>query len=662
MRAAASSVAAALVGLGVAAPVAAADPLAPPAPSLTGTAPASPGTSTTPSILGTAGPGSTVQLYGDACATPVGSPAVAGVDGTFAIAVEVAPNSTTTFRATASALGLASDCSEPVTYVNDLAPPPVPTITSGPPPLTAARDASLAFASEGASGYRCSLDGGPEASCDDGAAGYAGLADGDHGFAVRAVDALGNASDPATLGWTVDATPPAAPTFTAAPTDPSSSASGSFAFVAPGASGYTCSLDGAMPAACGGTAAGAVTYPSLAEGRHQLVVVAFDAAGNASPPASYAWAVDRTPPQTTISSGPSGVANERAGAFAFAASEPGSTFGCRLDGQSFASCTSPFAFAGLADGQHVFQVTAIDAAGNADPTPAARTWTVDTSLPQTTLLAAPSGATAETQAVLRFDSPLARATFECSLDGADYAPCTSPLSVGPLSTGPHAFFVRAVNVSLRDPSPAAAFWTVDPGAFTPPAQADATPPGKVRGLRALPLDRGARLTWTSPPDPDLSAVEITRRLGKQARVVFTGPATSFVDRGLRNGARYTYVVVAVDAAGNRSAPASKRVRPALRLLVQPADGAVVPRPPLLAWRPVRGAAFYNVQLFRGKTKLLSRWPRQPRLRLDASWTFAAKRRQLEPGVYVWYVWPAFGSRGDARYGKLPGRSVFVIKR
>ena len=88
---------------------------------------------------------------------------------------------------------------------------------------------------------------------------------------------------------------------------------------------------------------------------------------------------DTTPPGTTINSGPSGTVNSRSASFTFSSDEPGSTFECRLDAGSFASCSSPKDYSELTDSSHTFEVRAIDASGNTDATPASRTWTVDTS-------------------------------------------------------------------------------------------------------------------------------------------------------------------------------------------------------------------------------------------------------------------------------------------
>ncbi len=52
---------------------------------------------------------------------------------------------------------------------------------------------------------------------------------------------------------------------------------------------------------------------------------------------------------------------------------------CRIDSEPFVDCSSPKTFSGLADGVHTAAFRAEDAAGNQDPTPATRTFTVDTS-------------------------------------------------------------------------------------------------------------------------------------------------------------------------------------------------------------------------------------------------------------------------------------------
>ncbi|MFN8150255.1 MAG: beta-propeller fold lactonase family protein [Solirubrobacterales bacterium] len=97
------------------------------------------------------------------------------------------------------------------------------------------------------------------------------------------------------------------------------------------------------------------------------------------------WSLDITtdvaPPETTIDSGPSGTIATSTASFAFSSSETGSTFECSLDGGAFATCASPHALSGLADGSHTFAVRATDPTGNVDATPASRSFTVDTSVP-----------------------------------------------------------------------------------------------------------------------------------------------------------------------------------------------------------------------------------------------------------------------------------------
>ncbi|HEV3378393.1 MAG TPA: S8 family serine peptidase [Thermoleophilaceae bacterium] len=90
-------------------------------------------------------------------------------------------------------------------------------------------------------------------------------------------------------------------------------------------------------------------------------------------------------PQTTITAGPAAdqFTEDTDATFEFEGTEtPGDPpFECSLDGATFTACQTPpgsQTYTGLADGQHTFQVRAISALGHADPSPATRTWAVDT--------------------------------------------------------------------------------------------------------------------------------------------------------------------------------------------------------------------------------------------------------------------------------------------
>ena len=92
---------------------------------------------------------------------------------------------------------------------------------------------------------------------------------------------------------------------------------------------------------------------------------------------------DTTPPDTTINSGPieTTTSTSSSASFTFSSSEPNSTFECALDDEAYSTCASPQAYSDLSNGSHTFYVRATDAASNVDPTPASRTWMVDTTTP-----------------------------------------------------------------------------------------------------------------------------------------------------------------------------------------------------------------------------------------------------------------------------------------
>jgi hypothetical protein len=142
------------------------------------------------------------------------------------------------------------------------------------------------------------------------------------------------------------------------------------------------------------------TYTATVKGGENGVKWASWYLGTPTMSEDYSWSFttgDTTrPPETTITSGLCGPiygngtittglecqpTTSTTATFAFTSSIANSTFECSLDSAAFTSCTSPKAYTGVSDGTHTFQVRATDASGNTDPTPAGRTWTVDTKAP-----------------------------------------------------------------------------------------------------------------------------------------------------------------------------------------------------------------------------------------------------------------------------------------
>ena len=111
----------------------------------------------------------------------------------------------------------------------------------------------------------------------------------------------------------------------------------------------------------------------------------------------------------------------------------------------------------LADGNHTFRVRARDPAGNT--TFAGVSFTVDATPPETQIDSVTVNH-ARGKATVKFsgsDPPPATGaiTFECSLDGAAFAPCISPTIYKGLATGLHNVAVRAVDAAGNvDPTPA----------------------------------------------------------------------------------------------------------------------------------------------------------------------------------------------------------------
>jgi hypothetical protein len=183
---------------------------------------------------------------------------------------------------------------------------------------------------------------------------------------------------------------------------------------------------------------------------------------------------------------------------------------------------------------------------------------------------------------------------------------------------------------------------------------DSTPP--CLDATTSPGDGMVLLHWAG-----CARMKIVRSPGigrRKSSLVGHGSAGTLRDGRVRDGIRYTYTISGEDQAGNVTV---KRIGvvPGPRLLA-PAPNARLTTPPVLRWTAKRGASYYNVQLYRGGTKILSAWPVRPTFKLSGEWKFAGRHYRLTPAVYRWYVWPGFGRRAADRYGSRIGSGSFII--
>ncbi|HWK29702.1 MAG TPA: M36 family metallopeptidase, partial [Solirubrobacter sp.] len=246
------------------------------------------------------------------------------------------------------------------------------TIDSRPPAYGNDSTPTFAFSSaEPGVAFECALDDGAFGVCTSPWT-LGPLADGFYTFRVRAV---GGAEVAAT--FTISTVRPVA-AITGGPSGLTNDARPEFTLASspPGAT-FTCALDDAVPAPC--------TSPlrlEVTDGAHTLTVRAVDQYGNVSDPVTRQFVVDTEPPETAITSGP--PAEVHAGPVAFSVRFDEGRVDCSLDGVA-ASCSTIWRAEELALGEHVFRAWAVDAAGNADPTPAEHRFTVVNAAPTATL-------------------------------------------------------------------------------------------------------------------------------------------------------------------------------------------------------------------------------------------------------------------------------------
>ncbi|ATB30661.1 adventurous gliding motility protein AgmC [Melittangium boletus] len=369
------------------------------------------------------------------------------------------------------------------------------------------------------------------------------IGEGAHTVYATSTDAAGNVSvDSNTNTFLVDSVKPVAPTVDA-PDEGSyvTTVRPVITGTAENNSTVTVYIDGVEVGTTTADGSGNWSYTpttDLAQGSHKVKVTSKDAAGNVSVDSNVrTFIVDSIAPVAPVVIDPANGAEESSRPTFTGTAEPGATVTIIVDGEDLGTTTAdasgnwtytiPTGSPGLADGSHTVTARQTDAAGNTSPVAVPEnTFTVDSTLPSTTIETKPPLVSNSTTAEFTFSSDKSPVTYECTLDTVVVS-CTDTLKLENLAQGSHTLTVRAVDaLGHKDPSVESYTWTVDTLAPAAPV--------------VLAPDEGSEQTTTTP------VISGTAEPGSTVTVIIDG-----VEVG----------TTTTDASGNWSFPTTTPLTP-----------------------------------------------------------------------------------------------------
>ena len=153
---------------------------------------------------------------------------------------------------------------------------------------------------------------------------------------------------------------------------------------------------------------------------------------------------------------PKELSNDSTPTFDYMSSDVGSTYECRIDSDleiAFVPCARNQTLTGLDEGEHTFEVRAIDQDLNTDPTPISFEFTIDTTAPETEAKVK-DGPGKSVKVVMSSNEDGVK--FQCKRNG-DWKGCESPKVINNPGAGSGTLQVRAKDRAKNvDPTPAKA--------------------------------------------------------------------------------------------------------------------------------------------------------------------------------------------------------------
>lgn len=342
-------------------------------------------------VSGTCVTGNTVTLGGDVVAAdvlnPIGSLTQTCSDGAFSFVVEKLIDGAYTLQVTQkNASDLTSSPSQIVWNRDTVAPTNLTISNPMTSPYTSGGELTLAGACEADATVNLSGDDTQNLIC--ASSDYSFTinkgTDGTYNFTVSQTDLAGNTSSTLSQQWVRDSSTLPAPVITTPASTPISNNSVSLTLSGTCVTGYTVTLDSGALASevttpsnsltqtCVGGAFSYVIAKST-DGTYDFAVSQTDGF-TVSLAVNQQWVRDTTPPNTTFSQTPLNPNPRFIANFDFTADEAGSTFECSLDSGAWSVCTTPVSITSLSNATHTYEVRAVDAVGNIDPTPISYTW------------------------------------------------------------------------------------------------------------------------------------------------------------------------------------------------------------------------------------------------------------------------------------------------
>jgi hypothetical protein len=418
-------------------------------------------------------------------------------------------------------------------------------VSSALPLVSGSNDVSMTFSVSMANDFTltsatCQLDTSPTFDCMNGNVSLTDVSDGDHKLTVQLVDSGGNEFNKLYV-FKVDTTAPEI-VLNSKPAATTSATSATFSFssmdTVSAVSKPTCTLDG-VSSAC----ASPLKLTALAYGNHELKIQIEDAAHNSNE-VSYSWSIVPSAPTITLTMKPLSVAKSANASFTFVATQDGkslSGFQCQLDGDPAAACTGTFSKQGMSGGNHRFTVTVTGLDGTISA-PLTYDWMIDLGQPTTPVITASvTTATQSPDANFVFTSTDGSGiqSYSCSLDGADFATCVSPLELKALEEGSHNLRVRAKDNTNMDSALGVFVWSID---LAGPSQYMFIKPSATS-------DASNAMFYFRITEENLGAAPFTCQLDEQP--IETNCANPKYYSGLSAGS-HVFRFVGTDLAGNKT--------------------------------------------------------------------------------------------------------------